>query len=269
MRPLEKSALRGRTQLCTAIASGQASFSLVFLMQIFADLQHDVARFSAPIELAFVYDTNAAASSVAAAFQWPRLLLRVLGEDAWRRPYVDGYATLVLPTTPTSAEPRVIECWRPSSAGDGWSRLHEQFVGQAIDVAATIDGGGSALAAAFSPQVCWHDGDARNTRLRARLQATADSKAAIVATASGQLRFSVSCMRQSRAFILHETLRALQYGRLMSRIGFETRAANFSFTIQSADCSLNSNLYWRITKALLQFQAVKRRLMRVATLPVV
>ncbi|KAI6227294.1 Meckel syndrome type 1-like protein [Aphelenchoides fujianensis] len=190
--------------------------------------QMDIARFSFPIELCITYDLNSDSFDLAAGFRWPRLMFRVLAEDQWSRYYVDGYGSTALPTAPATNQKLTVDCWRPVNPKSSLARLREQFIGQPVDLLPTDS---STMKTAFSELGRIH------------------SKVGIAAEGSGTITLSVNCMRQSRHYISQDVLRTLRYGRFINNIG------------------LNSNLYWRITKVLMQFEEAKRQLVRLRKQP--
>lgn len=67
-------------------------------------------------------------------FRWPRLLFKVLAEDKWQRYYVAGYGSTSLPTIPCATQKISVNCWRPINPHSSLCKLHEQFIGQAVDI---------------------------------------------------------------------------------------------------------------------------------------
>ncbi|KAI6176362.1 hypothetical protein M3Y97_00789900 [Aphelenchoides bicaudatus] len=157
-------------------------------------------------------------------FRWPRLLFRVLAEDQYQRYYVAGYGTASLPTTPTAGQQVRVDCWRPVNPYSSLCKLREQFIGQAVDL---------------------QKGTSSSSKMAMIDLTKTFSKVGISAESSGTIVVLMSCMRQSRHYISQEVLRTLRYGRFITQIG------------------LNSNLYYRITRVLLQFEETKRQLVRL------
>jgi len=145
--------------------------------------QHDISHFAFVFELALNHRMDVNGKG------WPRLLLRVTSDDEWGRHYVEGYASLALPTLPGRQTIRA-SCWRPRPM-DNVDRLREYFIGQAVDLPGI--------------ESC-----------------SLDNTKPFETESSGQIEVTIETMLQSRLLVSLEAQKKAQYASIMRRIGLDT-----------------------------------------------
>ncbi|KAE9556145.1 hypothetical protein FO519_000633 [Halicephalobus sp. NKZ332] len=178
----------------------------------------DVAKFSFPIEMVLEFSSKPKSGC---SIKWPHLLCKVVSEDYWQRCFVNGYTQLSLPTTVGKHSLETF-CWRPVNPNNHLAKMKDFFLGQAVDIHSIENQG--IINSAIGNTV---------------------SNISILSESSGKLTFTVHCLRQSRQFISREVLRSLQYGTLLSKVGF------------------SGSLHWRIMKVLMQFEEARLQLIRL------